>query len=205
MTRVPLLTLLLSACASGTLAAPDDGTETAAPTDVGTASPCGEGAPEGCERVGNTCAVPYLPPGEATDRDFTDEDIRIRMLWGPTCGYFGATTCDDPRFFAVTTVLGDVGVESGLLVQEENGAVGIDVWDVLTRELVATGSVLPRHDGRCTHWWYGDPQAFGCMGAAYERALLTMPSSCTVDVTCDYCACRVNEVTDATSPDCVQP
>ena len=207
--RCLLPSLLLAACASGTVDAPDDGTETAAPTDVGTASPCGEGAPAGCERVGSTCMSSTFPPSPVTDWHFTDEDIRIRMLGGPTCGYFGVTACEDARFIAYTSVSENSVIYNGMLVQQDNeegpGYVGVLVLDAATRERVASGVFDAFLDvGRCSRWLYGERDAFSCLEAAYQRAVQTMPS-CMADVTCDYCACRVNEVTDATSPDCVQP
>jgi len=203
MTRVPLLTLLLSACASGILTPRDDGTDT--PTDVGTASPCGEGAPEGCVRVGDTCMVSFIPAGVGTGGRTADEVIRMSLEGTASCGYVGATVCVDPRFFAFTLYDQATSLRDGVLVQREGGAVVVYMWDAQTGEQVAEGGfALPPPDGGCARWWFGAPDTYACLEETYQRAAQRVPS-CTGDVTCDFCACRVNEVTDATSPGCVQP
>jgi len=200
-----LALFLVGACASGTVAPPDTGTETAVPVDVGTESPCGPGSPEGCERVGNTCMSPAFPPYVPRDNTFSDEEIYYFLMSAPSCGYVGVTMCEDPSYFAFIAVSEMADIQRGMIVQEDAGVAGVDVWNVLTRERVAFGIFdgFPA-DGGCTRRLYGDSAMYGCLEAAYQQALLTVPT-CAADVTCDFCACRVNEVTDATSPDCVQP
>ena len=178
-------------------------------TACGTAAPppCGEGAPDGCEvRDGESCWFGEIPDRERqVGGRWTEETTKYGMYSTPTCDYFGATACPDANSFIVTSVPGSAFYVDGVLTLWEGTRFTVSAYDVVTQERVAFGEVTPWTQAPgCARRWYGDRASFPCMERAYALAMEAMPS-CMADAECDYCACRVNEITDDTAPDCVQP
>jgi len=189
------LLIALSACAT---------------TTTPTASPCGEGAPQGCEEVvDRVCYVPEIPVTWASGHVLTDALVSQFLDYGPRCGFRGVTTCGAGQYAMRVSVGEDASVANGEVIVSSTvdslGRVLVEAFDGESRARVGLGERIPLHRGEvCDVVWYGEREAGPCALDLLTLLDTTFPS-CTDQVQCDYCACRVNTFNDITSPQCVQP
>jgi len=191
------LLIALSACAT---------------TTTPTASPCGEGAPEGCEEVVNrVCYVPEIPSTLVQPEWPMSDDVFASLLaGGSSCGFVGLQGCLDGASFGLVSAHESAWMLDGGIVAagtvDSSAPIGVDVYDAATRLQQGIGFRFPPGAAErvCDAVWYGPREAASCLFDALTLLDTTFPS-CTDQVQCDYCACRVNTFNDITSPQCVQP